>query len=326
MDSSLPRRRTSPWVWVITLALAALLLYLALQKVDWNELVTTLANGDLKLLALAVGLLSISCGLRGLRWRVLLSAEKSLPPIMVFWATMTGYLGNSFLPARAGELVRSVLIGREGGISKSFSLATALTERVVDAIILVVAGAAALTTLSVLPPELVATLRWLALVGLLAVVMVFVAPRMGRIVQQVIDRLPVSETLREKVSLIAVNFLTGAGALQHWGRLSQFLLYSAGIWIMDTLTGLTTAYAFGLALNAAQVFILLAALGIFSALPSTPGNIGVYQWVSVLVLVPFGLSEGQSVAYVIGYQGVNYVVIIIWGLLGLWKLNGSIRL
>lgn len=325
MDATERPRRTPAWLWVITILLAAGLLYLALRKVDWNEMVATLRRGDLLRLAIAVCILSVSCVARGLRWRVLLSAEKTLPPPMVFWATMIGYLGNSFLPARAGEVLRAVVIGRAGGISKSFSLATALTERIVDAVILVVVTAVALTTLAELPLELAGALRGMAVIGLIGAVVVLVAPRMGGLAQRVISRLPVSEKLRETLRKMSNSFLTGAGALQHWGRLGQFLLFSSAIWALDTLTALTTASAFGLSITPVQVFILLAALGIASALPSTPGYVGVYQFVAVTVLVPFGLSESQAVAYIIAYQGVNYVVILLWGLTGLWKLKSAVR-
>jgi uncharacterized protein (TIRG00374 family) len=263
---------------------------------------------------------------RGLRWRVLLSAEKTLPLPTVFWATMTGYLGNAYLPARAGEVVRSVLIGQKGGISKSFALATALTERIVDAVLLVVICAAALTTVSALPDELTQALKVMAVVGAAGGLLLFFAPRMSGLVQSLIARLPLSETLREKIGGMAGAFLTGAASLQHWGRLVQFLLYSAVIWSLDTLTGLTVARAFGLSLTPPQVFILLAAIGLASALPSTPGYVGVYQFVAVTVLVPFGFSEAQALAYILGYQGVNYVVITLWGLIGLWKLRGAVRL
>jgi uncharacterized protein (TIRG00374 family) len=325
-EASLARKGTSRWLLLITLALAAGLLYLALRKVNWSELVATLARGNLALLALAAGIMSLSCLTRGLRWRVLLSTEKTLPVLTVFWATMTGYLGNSYLPARAGEVVRSVLIGQKGGISKTFALATALTERIMDAVILVTVCALALTALPQVPPSLAQTMKGMAVIGFVGMVAIFVAPRMSSLIQAIINRLPVGAGLRDKLGGIAQNFLTGAGALQHWGRLAQFLLYSAAIWSLDTLTGMVMARAFGLSLNPAQVFILLSALGIASAVPSTPGYVGVYQFVAVTVLVPFGLSEAQSVAYIVAYQGVMYVVITVWGLLGLWKLRGAIRL
>lgn len=321
-----PKRRSPRWLLPLTLLLAVGLLALSLRKVDWNELAATLRQGNLAFLGLGVVVLSTSCLVRGLRWRVLLSAEKTLPVLTVFWATMTGYLGNAYLPARAGEVVRSVLIGQKGGISKTFSLATALTERVVDAVILVVVSAIALTTIGTLAPELMGALRGMAIVGAIGAVGVFAAPRLSRPIQWIIARLPLSASLREKLAGVAGSFLTGAGALQHWGRLAQFLLYSAVIWSLDTLCGLIVAQAFGLSLNPAQVFILLSALGIASALPSTPGYVGVYQFVAVTVLVPFGLSEAQALAYILAYQvGVMYVVITLWGLIGLWKLRGAIR-
>ncbi len=326
MDETLPRRKTPAWLLILTLLLAAGLLYLALRKVSWNELLAVLSQGNLALLLLAVGNLSVSCVARGLRWRVLLSAEKKLPVLTVFWATMTGYLGNAYLPARAGEVVRSMLIGQKGGISKSFSLATALTERIMDAVLLVVICAAALTTVSVLPDELAQGLKVMSVVGAVGGLALFVAPRMSGLVQTLIGRLPLPDGPREKLGGIAGSFLTGAASLQHWGRLAQFLLYSAVIWSLDTLTGLTVARAFGLEMNPAQVFILLAAIGLASALPSTPGYVGVYQFVAVTVLVPFGFSEAEALAYILAYQGVNYVVITLWGLIGLWQLRGAIRL
>lgn len=325
MEEARPRKQQSKWLLALTLVLAAGLLYLALRKVDWTELLVTLRQGNLLLLALAVALLSTSCMVRAARWRVLLSAEKTLPLLTVFWATMSGYLGNSYLPARAGEVIRAVLIGQKGGISKSFALATALTERIVDAVILVVVSAAALTTIGSLAPEMLQALRGMAVVGAVGAVMVFAAPRMSRLVQWIIARLPVSPGLREKLGGVAGSFLTGAGALQHWGRLGLFLLLTAVIWSIDTLCGLTVARAFGLSMNPAQVFILLASIGIASALPATPGYVGVYQFVAVTVLVPFGFSEAQALAYIIGYQGVMYVTNTLWGLIGLWKLRGAIR-
>lgn len=325
MDEKTPRQRQSKLLLAVTLLLAALLLYLALRGVNWNELIETLRGANLLLIGLAVALLSISCVVRGLRWRVLLSVEKTLPPLTVFWATMTGYLGNSYLPARAGEVVRSVLIGQKGGISKSLSLATALTERIVDAVILVAVSATALSTIGALPDEMVRAMRVMAIAGGVGAVGIFAAPRLGGVVQWFIARLPLPEGPRQKLGAAAENFLTGAGALQHWGRLAQFLLYSAAIWSLDTLCGLSVARGLGLALNPAHVFVLLAAIGIASALPSTPGYVGVYQFVAVTVLVPFGLSEAQALAYIIAYQGVMYVVNTLWGMIGLWKLRGAIR-
>jgi uncharacterized protein (TIRG00374 family) len=215
------------------------------------------------------------------------------------------------------------MVGQRGGISKSFSLATALTERIADAVILVVVCAAALSSMGHLPDELVQAMRVMAGVGAAGAVLVFLAPRVSSLVHQAIQRLPLSATIRAKLDGMAGSFLTGAGALQNPARLAQFLGFSVVLWSLDTLVGLLIARAFGLDLNPAQVFVLLAALGIASAVPSTPGYVGVYQFVAVTVLVPFGLSDSQAIAYILAFQGIQYLGITFWGLIGLWSPGGQ---
>jgi uncharacterized protein (TIRG00374 family) len=81
---------------------------------------------------------SVSFFLRALRWRVLLGAHERLGAVTVFWAPMAGYLCNNLLPGRAGEFIRSVMISRRSSLSKTYVLTTTLTERLTDAIVLVI--------------------------------------------------------------------------------------------------------------------------------------------------------------------------------------------
>ena len=59
-----------------------------------------------------------------------------------------------------------------------------------------------------------------------------------------------------------------------------------------------------------------AALGLGSALPSTPGYVGVYQFVAVTVLTPFGFTRTDAIAYILVAQALMYVVIGFWGSVG----------
>jgi glycosyltransferase 2 family protein len=67
---------------------------------------------------------------------------------------------------------------------------------------------------------------------------------------------------------------------------------------------------------------LIAALGLSSAAPSTPGYVGIYQFVAVTVLAPFGFARDEALAFILATQAVNvYAVVIVWGTLGLWSLG-----
>ena len=72
-----------------------------------------------------------------------------------------------------------------------------------------------------------------------------------------------------------------------------------------------------------MALLLLTGLGLGSALPSTPGYVGVYQFVAVTVLTPFGISRDAALAYILVVQVLGYVVVTLFGLPGLYLLQGG---
>src|SRR5664279_5251112 len=123
--------------WVIALGLAAVLLYYSLRGIDWRQVWSTLATTRLNYVAMMLIVATGSLFLRAIRWRVLLQAGGPVSVPTAFWATCAGYFGNNFLPARAGEVVRTMMVDSEAGLGRTFVLTTALSERIVDAVTLV---------------------------------------------------------------------------------------------------------------------------------------------------------------------------------------------
>ena len=313
--------RKSRWITVFALLLAALLLYIAFRGVDWTELWRIIQSARLEYLALACLLASANCLLRSLRWLVLLSAERWLGVLDVFWAMMVGYLGNLFLPVRAGEVVRSVALGHRVQINAGFVLATALTERILDAGVLVLIGSAALTTLHTASPTLLNAGKGMAILSAGGLVGVFILPVLERPFQWVLAHLPLPFAWKTLLSGLLEQFSLGMRSLRHTGRALSFLALTAVIWLGDAVVAITVAYSVGMAISIPQAFLLIVALGLSSAIPSTPGYIGVYQFVAVTVLHPFGFTNSQALAYIICFQALGYIVLTWWGLLGLWKLE-----
>lgn len=119
------------------------------------------------------------------------------------------------------------------------------------------------------------------------------------------------------------QFILGAQAFQHVGRAASFGLLTVLIWSMDAVIALTAAQAFGMPLQPTEALLLLAGLGLGSALPSTPGYVGIYQFVTVSLLVPLGYAQSSALALILYMQGCNYVVVVSSGLLGMWRLNAG---
>jgi len=234
---------------------------------------------------------------------------------------MVGYLGNNFLPARAGEVLRSVLLSRRVGISVSYVFATALTERIGDLVAVAMMSLLAIVTLAATPSWLRLGATAIAIPGTVSLIALVALPRLTVPITGLVARLPLSERPALWLNTSLDRFLLGLTALQHVNQALSFLGLTGVIWIVDAMTALVIGHAFEITLTLPIALLLLAALGIASAIPSTPGSIGVLQFVAVTTLGPFGLSPSEAIVYIIGFQAVNIVVVVVWGLVGLWQLG-----
>ena len=252
--------------------------------------------------------------LRSLRWRILLNAEAHLSVGTVFSANMAGYLGNNFLPARAGELVRTFIISSRSKLSKTYVLTTALAERMMDAIALVLWSSVVLLGVHPKPQWLDDASRATTCVAAAGALAVLILPYTGTLCETVIARIPVSAAIRARLLDLATHILTGVRAFHDVRRLAGFLLLTVAIWGMDAAGLMIGARAFHLNVTFPMASLLLCGLGLGSALPSTPGYVGIYQFVAVTVLVPFGIPRDGALAFILVGQAVGYVVVLFLGL------------
>jgi uncharacterized membrane protein YbhN (UPF0104 family) len=81
------------------------------------------------------------------------------------------------------------------------------------------------------------------------------------------------------------------------------------------------AKSIGVDMSFPTAMVVLAALGLSSAMPSTPGYVGVFQFVAVTVLKPFGIGREAAVAWIILYQAVGYLVQCGMGLIGMFYFS-----
>ena len=302
----------------IAILLAGVLLWFSLRGIQWPQVWTSIARAKPGYLGLVCVLGTSALFLRALRWRILLRAEAPIGARAAFWATSAGYFGNNFLPARAGELVRTFMISSRSGLSSAYVLTTALSERVADAIALVAISALVLLTLPAQPGWLAGASKPFAILGLFGILCIAILPRLERFGKRIVERAPLPHALRAKLVVILEQSLLGIRAFHDRWRLLGFLGLTIVIWCMDATGTVVGAKALGLSMPLPVAFLLIAGLGLGSALPSTPGYVGIYQFVAVSVLTPFGFSRSNAIAYILLAQALLYVVIGFWGTLGFW--------
>jgi len=316
-ESTASRSRILFWTSIL---LAALFLYLALRGLDWQAFVLTLRNADYVYLPLMFLWGSSSYWVRALRWQILLTAEKQIPVSNVFWANMAGYLGNNILPARAGEFIRAAYLGRRNDISTSFVFATGLVERLMDVIALIVLGSVSLSMTNLLFGPIQVALQTMSAISIFGLLVMILLPRFGTRITKVVAALPwLDASTRSKLAGFLDQFLRGLEALRQTQRIIGFILLTALIWSMDALGTVFLSRILHLPISLDQAFVLLAGLGLSSAIPSTPGYVGIYQFVAVVILEPFGIPKTDALAFILFFQIINLLALFAWGIVALLK-------
>ena len=309
---------------VAALLLAAALLYWVLRDLDWGKFVSIIRRMDYRFLPLLFILPFANSLLRSIRWRMLLEKREAVRLREVFWANMAGYLSNAVLPARAGELVRAAFLSRRTALGAVSALASGLAERILDAVALVVFASIALLTLRLENGELQSALgktAWLGIAGG-AVLLTFLI--FGRSFQAFLARQNfIGGAWKEKIVGWAGQLLQGLQALSQFRVMLCFGLLTVLIWSVDAANTVFMAYVLGIPLSFPQSVVFLAGLGLSSAVPSTPGYVGVYQFAAVVVLRAFAIGKESALSLVLMVQVVNNLVVALLGAIGLWRMRGK---
>ena len=246
-------------------------------------------------LAGALALYALATALRGERWHwVLRLGGVPASRADAYALTTVGYMGNNALPARAGDVIKSVLSARRASALRRDALGALVAERLLDIAALgalfaglVVAGGLPLG----LPGRTLALVAAGAAVGVLAVAAL--APRVRGIV----------------ASLLAPSRrLAGARGAALLGLSMLVWLAEGGVYAL--LGGVA-----GLDLTLADGLYVMAIANIAAMIPAAPGYVGTYDAAVLLgVRLIGGGAAGAAVAYVVLVRFVLFVPIAVVGL------------
>ena len=221
-------------------------------------------------------------------------------------AVFIGFLVNTIVPARLGEVAKLAILGRrtrERGVAvPAGALAGSLAaEQIVLAAALVLVAAASTVASSSAPVWVLATL---AAMSAAVVVLAASAARLERVA----TRLP------GRAGPIAADALAHARAAFS-GRDRGLGALGLGIasWAFQIAGIVFTLQAFGLPHSiqaASAVFVASTLVGI---VPLVPGNVGVFSAAVAAALAPFGVGAAEAAAFGLALQGVEALLSVAAG-------------
>jgi len=239
--------------------------------------------------------------LRGLRWRMILSASgftisrRAATEILTlsFWV-------NCVLPAKMGDVYRGWLLKHNGATSLGNAVGTVIAERLVDLATVALLGAASTFVAfgGKLPPTALALTAVALGVAVATTLLLLVARGFAA---ALIYALPIPDALKSGFTNAAASLRAGSG-----GRVIRTALpYSLAIWIGESLRLAAVAAALGLFVVspaagqigiASTIFVALVS-AVLTVVPFTPAGIGIVEAGMVGILVAlFGFSPETAIA------------------------------
>ena len=224
-------------------------------------------------------------------------------------AVFIGFLGNTVLAARLGEVARVAVVSRRLRASGSPVPAAALAgtlvaEQLALGAALLILGAGLTVTVVDLPGWALTSMIALAAVVISAVLVAVLSSRIG-------GRVPFSAPRRlRRLAGPAAEALRASGHLSRDPRaMSAAIALGIASWALQILGIYWTLQAFGLphtAASASAVFLVSTLVGLF---PLLPGNVGVFQFaVAGILAASFGVDAASGAAFGIGLQAVEVVL------------------
>ena len=332
---------TTYWRFVVSLLATSVVVVLVFLLVDFGELVLVMSTADYRYVVPAVVFYFLSLWLRGMRWRLVLSATgRSTSMVALYPCMVLGYAANNVLPARVGEVVRAwAFIQRNPGTFGGTVFSTIVVERVFDGFFLSAFGALAfglmLMTGYVVPGGL-----WIAggLIGLLctfavlAVVIFILLLKMsgGRRYCRRLGWALVCVPLRFRRPAYRWLLLAGLGlgGMRSIVCCRRVFCWTSVSWLVEAVVFLCVAKGFGLDSFPQGIFALLVAMFLAMAasnfggsVPLGFGGLGSFEAAASQVLVLVGVVPEVALAYalavhlLVSWLPVNVAgvgVVLLW--------------
>ncbi len=302
------------WQFWLGALISLLFIWLALRGLHLDEFWNAVKQANYWWLLPGVAVYFVGVWVRAWRWHYLLGPIKKIPTKTMFPITTIGYMGNNIYPARAGEVLRAVILKRREGVPVSASLATIIVERIFDGVVMLAFVFVNLPELAKLTGAsgFVGNIQQVAVIGtgvfLGALVIFLLAAMFPQVTAKVggwgVYRLT-PKRFHTKIIGIMNKFLDGLASLRSPFNVLMVFFTSVIIWLLETGKYWFVMHAFDFSVSFFALMLMNGIVNLATTIPSAPGYIGTFDAPGIAVLSAYGVDQ----AYAAGYTLVLHVAL-----------------
>lgn len=310
------------WQFWLGVLISILFIWLALRGLRLDEFWGAVKQANYIWLVPGVAVYFVGVWVRAWRWHYLLGPIKKIPTKIMFPITAIGYMGNNIYPARAGEVLRAVVLKRREGVSVSASLATIIVERIFDGVVMLAFVFVNLSELAKLTGSsgFVGNIQQVAVIGtgvFLGALLVFLVAAMfpqmtARIGLSMIERF-LPKRLHEKIIGIMTKFLDGLASLRSPFNVLMVFFTSVIIWLLETGKYWFVMHAFNFSVSFFALMLMNGIVNLATTIPSAPGYIGTFDAPGIAVLTAYGVEHSIAAGYTLVLHVALWLPITLLG-------------
>jgi uncharacterized protein (TIRG00374 family) len=328
-DSSAPNPGKSifrNWRYAVGWLLAAAGLIWVLHDVHLSRLARQLAGIDWRWVALAMVCDVLSYLVQAARWQLLLEPVGKVNLLRAMQAIYAGLFTNEVLPMRPGEFVRSYIASRWMATGLVTILPSIILERLFDGVWIAM-GIGLAAIFAPLPEDLIeAGETFGAVVALFVALFIYLVLRRPRPRR---GGRPADRGMPRWKPLLAIAelFKRLSEGLREASRTKEFYLafaLSLPFLALQAITMWLIMLGYGLRLSFWVGVAVYVIVGLGTALPNTPANVGSYQFFTVLGLTLFGVDKTSATGFSLVVFTLLSLPLLIIGFLALSRSGMSL--
>ena len=287
-------------VTLLVILFAATVLY---QLVDVTTLQSVFAETRPVPYLIAFGLFYVTFPLRAIRWRWLLDnidvqADRSSATFLL----LLNWFLNTILPAKAGDVHRSFVGGREYDTSTATILGTIVTERALDLSVLAVGVVLAMGLVIEEFSNAQQQIVWLAfgllfLIGGVIATIVFVRPSL----------------LPDVIQPLLADFRQGITSIRTPRDSIAMFGLTIILWGLNVVRMGMVGIAIGFQIDIGLLVLTALLVAFLSGLPYTPAGLGVVELITTTVLIQAGVSESLGVSFILFDRFITVGTLVLIG-------------
>jgi uncharacterized protein (TIRG00374 family) len=295
------------WQFWVGVLISALFLFFSLRGLRLGDFWQVIRTANYWWILPGVAVYFVVVWVRAWRWHYLLGPIKKIPTRMIFPVTCIGYMGNNIYPARAGEVLRAVILKRKEGVPISASLATIIVERIFDGVVMlafVFVNLPQLAKLASSDSGFVGDIQTLSLWGVgffTAALIIFLLaamfPRFTAKIGQLFINQILPKRLHQQTSGIMNKFLEGLTSLRSPVNVLMVFLTSVLIWLLETIKYWFVMQAFSFSVSFFALMLMNGIVNLATTIPSAPGYIGTFDAPGIAVLTAYGINQSTATGY-----------------------------